>query len=142
GRHPAVGLVIAGGKGWLYSGFFERLRALGLEDSVTLTGYIPEADLPALFNCAEVFAFPSSFEGFGLPPLEAMACGVPVVCSNATSLPEVVGEAGLLVPPQDVPAWTEALGRLLDDANLRVELRARGLARARLYTWEQSARKT
>jgi glycosyltransferase involved in cell wall biosynthesis len=142
GRHAGVGLVIAGGKGWLYSGFFERLRALGLEDSVTLTGYVPEADLPALMNCAEVFAFPSSFEGFGLPPLEAMACGVPLVCSNATSLPEVVGEAGLLLPPDNVAAWTEALGRVLSDADLRAELRARGLARARLYSWETAARKT
>jgi glycosyltransferase involved in cell wall biosynthesis len=142
GRHPGLGLVIAGGKGWLYGEFFERLRTLGLEKTVILTGYVPEADLPALLNSAEVFAFPSSFEGFGLPPLEAMACGVPVVCSNATSLPEVVGEAGLLVPPDDAASWTEALGRLLDDAELRGELRARGLARARLYTWEAAAQKT
>ena len=118
GRNAGIGLVIAGGKGWLYETFFERLRALGLQDVVRLTGYVPEADLPALLNCAELFAFPSSFEGFGLPPLEAMACGVPVVCSNATSLPEVVGEAGLLVPPDDCAAWTRgarasAVGRWL-----------------------------
>ncbi|MEP7359498.1 MAG: glycosyltransferase family 1 protein, partial [Anaerolineales bacterium] len=142
GCHPGVGLVIAGGKGWLYGDFFERLRTLGLEGAVVLTGYVPEADLPALLNCAEVFAFPSSFEGFGLPPLEAMASGVPVVCSNATSLPEVVGDAGLLLAPDDPAAWTEALGRLLADANLRADLRARGLARARLFTWEAAARKT
>jgi glycosyltransferase involved in cell wall biosynthesis len=141
-RHGGVGLVIAGGKGWLYREFFERLRALGLENEVILTGYVPEADLPELINCAEVFAFPSSFEGFGLPPLEAMACGVPVICSNAASLPEVVGEAGLLLPPYDAAGWTEALGRVLDDATLRADLRVRGLARARLYTWEAAARQT
>jgi glycosyltransferase involved in cell wall biosynthesis len=142
GRHADVGLVIAGGKGWLYGDFFTRLRALGLEDSVRLTGYVPEADLPPLMSSADVFAFPSSFEGFGLPPLEAMASGVPVVSSNASSLPEVVGEAGLLVPPQDVGGWTEALGRLLADSQLSAELRGRGLERAKLFTWEAAARKT
>ncbi len=140
--HPEVGLVIAGGKGWLYQSFVERLRAFGLEDRVTLTGYVPEADLPALFNCAEVFAYPSTFEGFGLPPLEAMACGVPVVCSNASSLPEVVAESGISLPPHDVPAWTEALAQVLDNPARRADLRARGLARARLFTWEAAARRT
>ena len=140
-HYPRLGLVIAGGKGWLYQSFFERLQSLGLETQtrVTLTGYVPDDDLPALINCAEVFAFPSIFEGFGLPPLEAMACGVPVVCSNASSLPEVVGEAGLLLPPHDVRAWADALARLLTDAQLRADLRARGLARSRLFTWEAAA---
>ncbi len=141
-QYPDVGLVVAGGKGWLYESFFERLRGLGLENVVTLTGYVPEADLPALINCAEVFAYPSVFEGFGLPPLEAMACGVPVICSNASSLPEVVGEAGLLLPPTDVQAWQEALSHLLADATLRADLRARGLIRARQFTWENAARRT
>ena len=136
------GLVVAGGKGWLYDEFFDKLRALGLDGAVTLTGYVPDDDLPALINCAEVFAFPSIFEGFGLPPLEAMACGVPVVCSDASSLPEVVGEAGLLLPPKDVAAWTEALGRVLRDSALRARLRAQGLARARQFTWEAAARQT
>jgi glycosyltransferase involved in cell wall biosynthesis len=138
-NHPQVGLVIAGSQGWLYESFFDRLRSLGLENRVTLTGYVPDDDLPALINCAEVFAFPSVFEGFGLPPLEAMACGVPVVCSNASSLPEVVGEAGLLLPPHDVRAWADALARSLTDAQLRADLRARGLARSRLFTWEAAA---
>ncbi len=135
-------LVIAGGKGWLYQSFFERVRALGLEDRVIFTGYVPDEDLPALINCAEVFAFPSVFEGFGLPPLEAMACGVPVLCSNASSLPEVVGEAGLLLPPTDVRAWAEALRRVLTDDALRADLRQRGLARAAQFTWETAARRT
>ena len=136
------GLVIAGGRGWLYETFFERLRALGLEAVVTLTGYVPDAHLPALIGGAEVFAYPSVFEGFGLPPLEAMACGVPVVCSDASSLPEVVGSAGLLVPPHDAAAWTEALRQALVDDALRRRLRAAGLARAGQFTWEAAARQT
>jgi glycosyltransferase involved in cell wall biosynthesis len=141
-KHPDVGLVIAGGKGWLYQSFFDRLSALGLQDVVKLTGFIADEQLPALLNAAEVFAFPSYFEGFGLPPLEAMACGVPVVCSNASSLPEVVGDAGLLVPPDDPRAWVEALDQVLCDPGLRAELRGRGLARARQFTWEAAARQT
>jgi glycosyltransferase involved in cell wall biosynthesis len=141
-RHPEVGLVIAGGKGWLYQAFFESLHALGLEPCVTITGYVPEADLPALLSAAEAFAYPSVFEGFGLPPLEAMACGAPVIASNASSLPEVVGDAGLLLPPHDTPAWVKALERVISDASLRADLRARGLARARQFTWEGAARKT
>ncbi len=140
--HPDVRLVIVGGKGWLFERFFERLRSLGLEGEVVLTGYVPNEDVPALLNAAEVFAFPSEFEGFGLPPLEAMACGVPVVCSNAASLPEVVGEAGVLLPPRDVAAWVEALGRLLDDAQLGEDLRAHGLERASRFTWDAAARRT
>ncbi len=137
-----VRLVIAGGKGWLYESFFEQLRALDLAEHVTLTGYVPDEDLPALINCAEVFAFPSVFEGFGLPPLEAMACGVPVLCSNASSLPEVVGEAGLLLPPTDARAWAEALRGVLANSILRADLRQRGLARAAQFTWETTAQKT
>jgi glycosyltransferase involved in cell wall biosynthesis len=139
---PEVGLVIAGGKGWLYEGFFDRLRTLGLEPQVTLTGFVPEADLPALLSCAEVFAYPSVFEGFGLPPLEAMACGVPVVASNASSIPEVVGEAGLLIEPKDVAAWIEALSGVLLNPALRDDLRTRGLKRAARFTWEAAARQT
>ncbi len=141
-RHPQVGLVIAGGRGWLYQSFFEHRRAVGLENQVRLTGHVPDDDLPALINCAEVFAFPSVFEGFGLPPLEAMACGVPIVCSNASSLPEVTGDSGLSLPPHDVQAWAEALDRLLTDPALHADLRGRGLARARQFTWEAAARKT
>ena len=141
-RHPDVHLVIAGGNGWLYERFFDRLRTLGLEGEVVLTGYVPDEDVPALLNAAEVFAFPSEFEGFGLPPLEAMACGVPVVCSNAASLPEVVGDAGLQLPPREVHAWVAALDGVLSDSRLRSELRARGLARAGRFTWDLAAKRT
>ena len=139
---PDVQLVIAGGNGWLYERFFDRLRTLGLEGEVVLTGYVPDEDVPALLNAAEVFAFPSEFEGFGLPPLEAMACGVPVVCSNAASLPEVVGDAGLQLPPREVHAWVAALDGVLSDSRLRSELRARGLARAGRFTWDLAAKRT
>jgi glycosyltransferase involved in cell wall biosynthesis len=142
GRHPDVGLVIAGGRGWMYESFFERLRQLGLERDAVLTGYVPDGDVPALLNAAEVFAFPSEFEGFGLPPLEAMACGVPVLSSNAASLPEVVGDAGVLLPPRDVRAWVQALDSLLGDPAPRAELRAAGLARSRRFTWSAAARRT
>lgn len=139
---PEVKLVIAGGKGWLYESFFSDLRTLGLEPHVKLVGYVPDEDLPALLNCAEVFAYPSVFEGFGLPPLEAMACGTPVIVSSASSLPEVVGDAGVLLPPLDVRAWVEAIRRVLNDAAFRAELRARGLQRAAQFTWEKAAQAT
>jgi len=138
----APDLVVAGRKGWLFEPVFERVQALGLAPRVHFTDWIAEADAPALMNAAEVFLYPSLYEGFGLPPLEAMACGVPVLCSNASSLPEVVGEAGLLLPPQDAAAWTNALERVLDDPALRQDLRGRGLARARQFTWEAAARQT
>lgn len=140
--HPDLGLVIAGRKGWLYESFFERIRRLGLEQHVTLTGYVPDDELPPLINAAHVFAYPSEFEGFGLPPLEAMACGKPVLCSNASSLPEVVGDAGILLPPHDVRAWVGGLDRVLQDEQLRANLSARGVARARLFSWDTAARKT
>jgi glycosyltransferase involved in cell wall biosynthesis len=141
-RHPDVGLVIAGGKGWMVQPFFERLRALGLEGDAVLPGYVPDDDVPALLNAAEVFAFPSEFEGFGLPPLEAMACGVPVVSSNAASLPEVVGDAGIQLPPGDVRAWVRALDSLLGDPAARADLRVSGIARARRFSWSAAARQT
>ena len=141
-RQPEVGLVLAGGRGWLYEDFFTHLRRQKLEQVVHLPGYIPDADLPALMNCAEVFAYPSVFEGFGLPPLEAMACGIPVICSAASSLPEVVADAGLLLPAQDPGRWTEALARLLADPELHADLRARGLNRARQFTWARAAEQT
>jgi glycosyltransferase involved in cell wall biosynthesis len=135
-------LVIVGKKGWLYRGFFRRLREEGLEGEVVFPGFVPDDDLPALYGGADLFLFPSLYEGFGLPPLEAMACGAPVVCSDVSSLPEVVGDAALLVPPLEVRAWAEALRRLLGDADLRADLRARGLARAREFSWARAARAT
>lgn len=133
------GLVIAGGKGWLYEGIFERVRALGLEGRVHFLGFVDDADLPALYNLATLFAFPSLYEGFGLPPLEAMACGVPVVCSDTSSLPEVVGDAALTVDPLDVAGLAEAMCRVMEDERLRRALVSRGLARVATFTWPKAA---
>jgi glycosyltransferase involved in cell wall biosynthesis len=141
-RSSNAPLIVGGGKGWLYDAVFERLEALGLRDRVHFVGYLDEEDLPLWYAAATVFVFPSLYEGFGMPPLEAMACGTPVVTSNTTSLPEVVGDAGLMVSPRDAEALAEALLRLLRDADLRAELRARGLQRARTFSWRASAERT
>lgn len=135
-------LVIAGARQRMSGGVMEAVRRLGLEHQVIFTGYVEEADLSAVYSGADLFVFPSLYEGFGLPPLEAMACGAPVVCSNAASLPEVVGDAALLFDPQDVDGIAEAMQRVLADTALRQEMRQRGLARAQQFTWERTARET
>ena len=109
---------------------------------IRLLGYVPEADLAALMNGALAFVYPSLYEGFGLPPLEAMACGTPVITSNRSSLPEVVGDAALLVDPERTRDLADAMGRVVDDAPLREELRERGLKRAQEFSWERTARLT
>ena len=120
----------------------EAARRAGVKNEVVFPGYVPDEDLPALYSLAEAFVYPSLYEGFGLPPLEAMACGTPVVCSEASSLPEVVGDAGLLVRPADVEGLAEALGQVLVDAKLREELSWRGRRRASQFSWERTARAT
>jgi glycosyltransferase involved in cell wall biosynthesis len=135
-------LVIAGGSGWLYDEVFALYEELRLGQAVLWYGPVDPEDLPALYSGARVFCLPSFYEGFGLPPLEAMACGTPVVVSNRASLPEVVGDAALLVDPNDVESISAALRHVLTDARLAAELRERGLARAALFNWEQTARQT
>ncbi|MBN1217542.1 MAG: glycosyltransferase family 4 protein [Anaerolineae bacterium] len=135
---PDLKLVLVGKKGWLYESFFQRLQSLGLENCVIFPGYVEEADLPTLYQLAEVFAFPSLYEGFGLGPIEAMACGTPVVCSNSSSLPEVVGDAGLLIDPTNTAALAETLRRVLSDAGLRADLSQRGLTQAKKFAWEKA----
>ncbi len=122
--------------------FLEQISALHLEERVMLLDQVPQSDLTALYNSADGFVFPSLYEGFGFPPLEAMACGTPVVCSTAASLPEVVGDAALSVAPDDLPGWAAAMERILLDDQLRLELRRRGLQRVREFTWERTARQT
>ncbi len=134
-----VTLVLAGKPGW---GAAPILRRIAAASSVRILGYVPDRDLPALLGGAEALAFPSLYEGFGLPALEAMAVGTPVVCADNSSLPEVVGDAGLLVKPTDVDAIATALGLLLEDAPLRDELRRRGLERASAFTWTRCAAAT
>jgi glycogen synthase len=109
---------------------FQRLEQLGLRERVQFVGYIDEAELPLWYAAATVFVFPSIYEGFGMPPLEAMACGTPVITSNSSSLPEVVGDAGLMAPPHDAAAFAAALERVLSDPELHQELRERGLVQA------------
>ena len=135
-------LVIGGARGWLFEEVFALVRRLGLEQHVSFPGFIPLEEEPLWYNAAEVFAYPSLYEGFGLPPLEAMACGVPVVSSKASSLPEVLGEAGVLVDPYNVDDLAAALERVLTDESLRGELSRRGLARAQQFGWAQAARLT
>jgi glycosyltransferase involved in cell wall biosynthesis len=137
-----VRLIVAGARGWMYDSIFKLAEDLGLVERVRFVGYIPAEDHAALYSAAAVFVYPSLYEGFGLPPLEAMACGTPVIASNASSLPEVVGDAGLLVDPRDTDALGDAMIRLLGDSGLRAELRERGLERAAQFSWESSARRT
>ena len=141
-RGEAPSLIIAGRKGWLYDPVFQQVERLGLEGEVVFPGYVPQEDLPALLSGARLFVFPSLYEGFGLPVLEAMACGTPVVCSNVSSLPEVAGDAALLVDPLDVEGMAEAMNRLLQDEGLRAELVERGYRQVRRFSWERCARAT
>lgn len=135
-------LVIAGRRGWLYDQIFQQVERLGLEAEVIFPGYVPQDDLPALLGGAHLFAFPSLYEGFGLPVLEAMACGTPVLCSNVSSLPEVAGNAALLINPLDVESMAEAMNRLLQDEGLRAQLVERGLRQVRRFSWDRCACET
>jgi glycosyltransferase involved in cell wall biosynthesis len=133
-------LVVVGEKGWQYDEIFRTVRALGLEDTVRFLGFVPEAELPLLYGGAELFVYPSLYEGFGVPILEAMASGCPVVCSNRSSMPEVVGDAGLMVDPEDPEAIAQAMRQVLSDSTLAKTLRGRGLERAQHFRWDCSAR--
>jgi glycosyltransferase involved in cell wall biosynthesis len=140
--HPGLCFVLAGPSTWKKTPIASLLERLGITERVLLTGPLTDDDLPALYNGADLFVFPSLYEGFGLPPLEAMACGTPVVTSNASSLPEVVGDAAITVDPYDVDALSGAMRRVLTDPCLRDEMRQKGLARASGFTWERTARET
>ena len=139
-QRPAM-LALAGGPGWLYEETQQLVTKLKLEKKVRFLGRVSELELITLYSMADVFAFPSFFEGFGLPPLEAMACGAPVITSNTSSLPEVVGDAALLINPYNTSELAQAMIRLLEDEKLREELQQKGYARAQLFTWPKSASK-
>ncbi|MGD9317175.1 MAG: glycosyltransferase family 1 protein, partial [Anaerolineae bacterium] len=135
-------LMLVGGKGWLYDEIFSRVEALGLSSEVRFVGYVPADALPWWYNAADLFVYPSLYEGFGLPPLEAMACGTAVISSTASSLPEVVGQAGLLIDPADAEALAKAMEQVLADREMRKEMRSSGLAQAQNFSWEKTARQT
>ncbi len=139
-NRPAM-LALAGGQGWLYEETRQLVADLKLEKKVRFLGRVSDLELALLYNLADVFAFPSFFEGFGVPPLEAMACGAPVITSNTSSLPEVVGEAALTVDPHNIDELAQAITRLLGDEKLREELRQKGFERAQIYTWPKAAQK-
>jgi len=142
GKENVPKLVLAGKRAWLFDETLRSLEESGVKDSVILTGYVPEKDLPPLYSGAMCFVYPSFFEGFGLPPLEAMKCGAPVIVSNTTSLPEVVGDAAICVDPYDINAIAGALERVNTDSILREELSIKGQARARLFDWRDTALRT
>lgn len=137
-----VGLILAGAQGWFYEQIFEQVRALGLEGRVRFPGFIPAAELPYWYNSALAFVYPSLFEGFGLPVLEAMACGTPVICSRAASLLEVADEAALTFAPEDTEGLVACLEQTVVDEALRCDLRQRGLARAQRFSWRRCAQET
>ncbi len=137
-----IPLVIVGRFGWQIEQVFELVEALAIKEKVHFSGYIPAEDLPIVYNLADVFVYPSLYEGFGLPPLEAMACGTPVITTAVSSMPEHVGEAGILIPPQDERALFQALLTILQDPDLRRQLSKKGPARAALYSWNRTALET
>jgi glycosyltransferase involved in cell wall biosynthesis len=137
-----VGLALVGAKGWLYDEVFARIEALELGDRIIFPGYVTNGELPFWYNAATFLAYPSIYEGFGLPILEAQACGTPVITSEVSSLPEAAGDGALMVDPYDVEALATGMGRLLADSQLREELQARGRAHAAGFSWPRTAADT
>ena len=135
-------LVIVGKEGWLYSDVYQLVEDLGLRERVHFLGRVPTADLPHLYNASQMLVLPSYYEGFGLPPLEAMACGVPVIVSNTLALQEVVADAALRAACEDEEGFTVAMWRLLTDDSLRAEMIAKGLKRVKCFSWERAAQET
>ncbi len=135
-------LLIAGRKGWLYQDTLDHVKKTGMESEIDFLDYVDDAELPALFAACDAFVFPSLYEGFGLPPLEAMACGAPVVSSNVSSLPEILGDAAIFVDPREVGEIAAATERVITHHTLRDELRAKGIAQAAKFSWERAARET
>ena len=134
-------LVLAGKKGWLYDSIFEKVKEYGLQENVVFPGYIAASDAPILLSGALLFVFPSLYEGFGIPPLEAMACGTPVITSNSSSLPEVVGDAAILTDPLDIQGLKNAMQKLINSPELRRKLKEKGKLRAEQFSWRASAKR-
>jgi glycosyltransferase involved in cell wall biosynthesis len=139
---PDIDLILAGGKGWLYKDIFSKVVELGLEDQVRFTGYVPDRDLPLWYNVASMLAFPSAYEGFGLPVIEAMACGTPVVAARSSSVPEAGGTAALYYDPGDVDTLVKQMSLILDDADVAKTLHDNGKKQARRFSWERAGQET
>jgi glycosyltransferase involved in cell wall biosynthesis len=135
-------LVIVGRLGWMYQEVFKQIETLGLEDRIKFTGYVPRQNLPIVYNLAELFVYPTLYEGFGLPVLEAMACGTPVVTSKISSLPEIVGNAGILVTPGEESALAEAMVTVLSDPKMQENLAEKGIIRSKDFSWKRTAKET
>jgi glycosyltransferase involved in cell wall biosynthesis len=135
-------LVFAGAKGWMYEEFMQSIQDLGLSERTIITGFIAHEDLPALISTASVFVYPSLYEGFGLPVLEAMQCGTPVITTNVSSIPEVAGDAALLIAPDDVAGLARHLDDVLASPDLQAEMRENGLEQARCFSWERTGEMT
>jgi glycosyltransferase involved in cell wall biosynthesis len=136
-------LAVAGASGWKDSYLRENYGRFNLtENEVKFLGYVPEEDIAYLYSGASVFLFPSRYEGFGIPPLEAMTCGTPVISTNVFSLPEVIGDAGILLDPDDIDGWVEAIIKVVSDETKREEMRRKGIERAKLFSWKIAAEKT
>lgn len=135
-------LVLVGKRAWRAGDIFHTVQKWNIKEKVIFTGFVPDEDLASLYSAAMLFVYPSFFEGFGLPPLEAMQCGTPVIAGNRTSIPEVVGDAGLLIDPFDTDALSDAMQKLVSDGDLRRSLAGKGLERAKLFSWNRTARQT
>ena len=133
---------MVGGKGWKYTKIFDLIEELNLKNEVIFTDYVSDEYLVKIYNAADLFVYPSLYEGFGLPPLEAMACACPVITSNTSSLPEVVGDAGIMIDPNDVDSLTESMLKILTDNQLREEMSRKSLERAKMFSWKKTARET
>ena len=135
-------LVLVGQQGWISQHFFREIHKLDIGNDIIFTGYIPDEDLPFIYNIADIFVYPSLYEGFGLPALEAMACGVPVIAANSSSLPEVVGDAGILIDPYNAEELADAIEKIYKNPDLHQEMSDKGLKQARKFSWEKCAKET
>jgi glycosyltransferase involved in cell wall biosynthesis len=141
-QEPHLSLVLVGSKGWLFDEIFNRVEELGLQERVLFRGYVPDKELPLWYNAASLFVFPSLYEGFGMPIVEAMACGTPVIAANTSSIPEATGEAALLFAPQDVAGLAEQLMALLNNGDMAMALRKLGLRQAQQFSWPRAGQET
>lgn len=141
-KMPKIKLVLVGKKAWKLTQTFKTIKELNLEGHVIFTGYVPDEDLPMFYNGAEVFVFPSKYEGFGFPPIEAMACGCPVITTKGGSLPEIVGDAGILVDPNDITGLVKSIELVLKDRALREKIVQKGLKRSKTFNWKNAAKET